>query len=384
MLIYGQIFCFDPFRLMVYYGERDLRSECLNQNIHFLFLIDLPQIKRVFCGTDVVSKYWLSMRALPLIARSNTGEVGDREQVTMFQKRKLRKALKIKLAAAFGIAEKQIEIGCVTLQEDGLVVHVQHLIFSNEIDQYKEMLNQYLVSSEDYMFYVFKKKIKRISKAMFSHFEISKSRQPQWTVAYHSEMTAISSILQTPLSDDPEAPSKFPNYPYSADEQETQDASGGNSTEIPIGLPVLRASVVSYSTTDGIKLTGSNPRSNQAAVTIPVPTIKEEAEDSEELFEAKSNMEMAAMGNCKSETPAGNLDVARVLTTMREEMKRVQESQQQQNERLAQQLDQLSSVLTQERAPIPFNTNFAGQEIEGHDMPDIILAGIIKDISTTL
>ena len=40
--------CFNPSRLMVYYGERDLRSECLIENIYSLSLFHVRYIQPLF------------------------------------------------------------------------------------------------------------------------------------------------------------------------------------------------------------------------------------------------------------------------------------------------------------------------------------------------
>merc|ERR1719283_374799 len=74
------------------------------------------------------------------------------------------------LSAAFSVSSKQIQIGYVTLNDDGLTVHVQHSVFKHQLEPYKRRLNAFNVSAEDYIERAFKKKKAEILRVLVEHF----------------------------------------------------------------------------------------------------------------------------------------------------------------------------------------------------------------------
>ena len=159
--------------LLIHWGERDLRTQY------------------------VVSIYFIGLRIRQF------GSMSNEEKAAMKNNMGLRKALGKRLAESLGIAEKQIEIGNVRKQENGVMIHVQHLVFANEFDHFREKLNQFNVTAEQYMHSVFRSKIARISAAVCSHFEISVERQGEYRVSYQRDMTDNESMVDV-LSEDEE------------------------------------------------------------------------------------------------------------------------------------------------------------------------------------
>ena len=80
----------------------------------------------------VVSTYFIALRTHGIILKD--------ERAAMDNKKKLRNALKKKLAAVLGSRDKEIQIGCVTQRDCGLVIHVQQLVFSKQLDLYRVIL----------------------------------------------------------------------------------------------------------------------------------------------------------------------------------------------------------------------------------------------------
>ena len=187
--------------LLIYWGERDLRSQY------------------------VVSTYFVGLRM------RTAGPMPKDEKTSMNNKKGMRKALGRELAAALGIAEKQMEIGNVTKQERGVMIHIQHLGFANELDQHRQRLNQFNVTPEQYMHSVFWSKIAKISDAVCSHFEINKLRQRDYTVSYQRELNDQQSMTNV-LS-------------------QTDDLEDGN-------VPSMRKGTVSYSLGNSKRVAGTS------------------------------------------------------------------------------------------------------------------------------
>ena len=231
--------------------------------------------------------------------------------------------------------------GNVKLQEDGLVVHIQHLIFSKEIDDYKKRMDKFNISEEDYMEFVFRAKIAKVSNALLTHFEITKDRRRHWAVMFHHDLNI--------------------------DEEPDIDGS-------PSALPRMN-SVVSYTASDGVMSTGRNSIAGRNSIVgrgstaIPArntggfgnwretrETVESSMEESVESGEQKVADELMKMYPGTTTTtlrggvavPAGDVNIARLLITMKEDlaqMRRTQESQQRQNRRFNTQLDHLSTLI---------------------------------------
>ena len=149
-----------------------------------------------------VTKYFIRLHT--------AGKVTEAERAAMDENKKKRRGLMVNLAAIFGAGEKQIEVGSVTMKDDGLAVHVQHLIFAKQLDRFRRQKNQYNISVEDYMESAFRMKMKNIFDAMWAHFELDKCR------AQRAEYKA--SFLQLEMGNE-EVSRPRPNIAYSDGDQ---------------------------------------------------------------------------------------------------------------------------------------------------------------------
>ena len=141
----------------------------------------------------VVSTYFIALRTHGIILKD--------ERAAMDNKKKLRNALKNKLAAVLGSRDKEIQIGCVTQRDCGLVIHVQQLVFSKQLDLYKERVNRYNINPEQYMKELFRSKIDRISDAVCDHFEIENKRRKEYIVSYQKDLKTQKSMTCLSIDD---------------------------------------------------------------------------------------------------------------------------------------------------------------------------------------
>ena len=143
-----------------------------------------------------ITKYFIRMYS--------SGVVSDEAKRSMVHSKKKRKRLVRKLAAIFGGAQKQIELGSVMIQHDGLAVHVQHLIFSKELDKYRRHKNQYNISVEIYMNHLFRRKMNKIFDAMWTHFTLDTTNadKKEYAVSFAHELDDGSGqgLQGTPIS----------------------------------------------------------------------------------------------------------------------------------------------------------------------------------------
>ena len=144
--------------LIVYWGERDLTKEY------------------------AITKYFIRLYT--------HGTVSKEVKLAMVNNRKKRRMLTYKLAEVFGSAPKQIELGSVTLLHDGVAIHVQHLIFSKQLDEYRRQRNQYNITVEVYMEHIFRKKIRKVLDAVWTHFKLDKTGtdRREFTVSFQLEL----------------------------------------------------------------------------------------------------------------------------------------------------------------------------------------------------
>merc|ERR1719334_2571130 len=113
----------------------------------------------------------------------------DRRHAISDAKFGLRWALLKKLTTAMDIEPREIEIGTVRAV-DGEIgdvkVHVQHLVFSQTVDEYKRKLNlpyRYVVSPSEIVQHQFDEKRSQIGEALCEHFEIEDSERSAFHVA---------------------------------------------------------------------------------------------------------------------------------------------------------------------------------------------------------
>ena len=144
--------------LIVYWGERDLTKEY------------------------AITKYFIRLYT--------HGTVNKEVKLAMINNRKKRRGLTYKLAEVFGGAPKQIELGSIMLLHDGVAIHVQHLIFSKQLDEYRRQRNQYNITVEVYMEHIFRKKIRKVLDAVWTHFRLDKTDtdRREFTVSFQLEL----------------------------------------------------------------------------------------------------------------------------------------------------------------------------------------------------
>ena len=70
------------------------------------------------------------------------------------------------------MSTKQLEIGYVTLESDGVIVHVQHSIFKNQLDDLRRSRNTFNITPGDYIWMQFKRKKAEILSVLVEHFEL--------------------------------------------------------------------------------------------------------------------------------------------------------------------------------------------------------------------
>ena len=116
--------------LIIYWGEKDLSNEY------------------------IVSKYFIKL--------SGTSLSRDKPKAALESMMKRRKWLRTRLTQIFGAGEKQIEIGSIKVQNDGVVLHVQHLIFEKELEKHRRNTDRYHVPVDDYVRFLFEPKISSI------------------------------------------------------------------------------------------------------------------------------------------------------------------------------------------------------------------------------
>ena len=266
--------------LFIRWGERDLNSQY------------------------VVSTYFIGLRM------RSFGSMSKEERAAMKNNRGLRGALGKRLAEALGIAEKQIEVGNVTKQENGVIIHIEHLVFSNEFDHFREKLNQFNVTAEQYIHSIFRSKISRISAAMCAHFEISVERQGDYRVSYQRDMTDNQSMVDV-LSGD-------------------EDVGDG------VAAPTM-GNAVSFSLGDHKRVAGARPFIKTLERHSVRPSISSLGKSGDvELEMVRTSRTNGGMCSNDTEGSSG-VDIAEMLSTM-------QATQQQ----LTRQLTHLSAVVAQQ------------------------------------
>ena len=88
------------------------------------------------------------------------------------------------LCAAFSVSQKQLQVGFVTLKDDGFTVHVQHSIFKRELDGYRRRLNAFNVSANDYIERVFDSKNAEILRVLVEHFTVGHNADDACSVSF--------------------------------------------------------------------------------------------------------------------------------------------------------------------------------------------------------
>merc|ERR1719334_2693193 len=109
----------------------------------------------------------------------------------MGNNRKLKKGMVDELTAIVGSGgDKQIEIGSVTVQDDGLAIHVQHLVTADKMEKFKRENDKFNVTVDDYMESLYNKKIGKVFDAMWNHFGLNDTAETksEWTARYQLEL----------------------------------------------------------------------------------------------------------------------------------------------------------------------------------------------------
>ena len=126
----------------------------------------------------VVTSYFLSVK----LAHSRRLSKEERKRIRF--KKGHKGCLGGYLCAAFSVSSKQIEVGFVTLMDDGFTVHVHHSIFKHELDGYRRRLNAFNVSAKDYIERVFDSKKAEILRVLVEHFTVGHNVEDACTVSF--------------------------------------------------------------------------------------------------------------------------------------------------------------------------------------------------------
>ena len=150
--------------LIIYFGEKDIENEY------------------------DVAKYFLRL----FTTNSATG-LSDEAKKAMENNKKKKKKLIAEMTKIVGSGgDKQIEIGSVTLLDDGLAVHVQHLVTREKMESFKREQNKFNITVDDYMESLYDRKIGKVFEAMWTHFELSdqpKEAKKEWAVRYQLKLS---------------------------------------------------------------------------------------------------------------------------------------------------------------------------------------------------
>merc|ERR1711879_400472 len=95
--------------------------------------------------------------------------MSDEANNALESNKKKKKGLRVKLTKLFGSGtEKLIEVGSVTMKDDGVAVHIQHLIFKEELKKIRRERNRVNISEEDYLEEQYRSNIGKVFDAMWN------------------------------------------------------------------------------------------------------------------------------------------------------------------------------------------------------------------------
>jgi len=152
--------------LVIYFGEKDIEDEYK------------------------IAKYFLYLS-------TKNAVMSDEAKAAMESNKKKRAKLRVALTTIFGSGTKKlIEVGSVTMKDDGIAVHIQHLVFKEELERHKRNTNRYNISEDDYLNFCFRSnttvgsKIEKVFNAMWTHYglEGTAERKDKWGVRYQLEL----------------------------------------------------------------------------------------------------------------------------------------------------------------------------------------------------
>ena len=144
-----------------------------------------------FGEKNIANQYTVAKYFLRFATSSGTA-MSPQAKAKMDSKKKKKKALMEQLRGIVGCAaNKQIEIGSIMVKDNGVVVHIQHLVTANTMEQFKKEVDRVNITMNDYMesLYGKKKKIKKVFDAMWTHFELDGvESKSEWAVRYQLEL----------------------------------------------------------------------------------------------------------------------------------------------------------------------------------------------------
>ena len=146
-----------------------------------------------FGEKDIENEYDVAKYFLRLFTTNSVTGLSDEAKKAMESNTKKKKKLIAEMTKIVGSGgDKQIEIGSVTLLDDGLAVHVQHLVTREKMESFKRDQNKFNITVDDYMESLYDRKIGKVFDAMWIHFGLSnepKESKKEWSVRYQLKLS---------------------------------------------------------------------------------------------------------------------------------------------------------------------------------------------------
>eukprot|EP01083_Nonionella_stella_P111055 325541_1 len=147
---------------------------------------------------DVSDESFISKYFITLHTKDGTQQIDANEERNITEYRGLKERLRDRLSVSFGVSNKSIEIGYVTLNQHGCTIHIQHSIFKedletlrNKIFQNRKMDGYNIQITEDlYIKNLFDLSRGDIVLALVNHFHLD-TVEKQFTVRYHKQIDQI-------------------------------------------------------------------------------------------------------------------------------------------------------------------------------------------------
>jgi len=130
-----------------------------------------------FGEKDIEDEYQIAKYFLYLSTKNKV--MSDEATHALDGNKKKKKGLRKKLAKIFGSTEKLIEVGSVTMKHDGIEVHIQHLVFKQQLDEHH-------ISKEDFLKVQYRSNIENVLEAMWTHFGLNgiAAKKDDWNVQF--------------------------------------------------------------------------------------------------------------------------------------------------------------------------------------------------------
>ena len=178
-----------------------LRMDTDDQSITILAmmasLLSVASTLIIYFGEkDIANEYTVAKYFLRLFTTNSVTGLCDEAKKAMENNQKKKEKLIEELTKIVGSGgDKQIEIGSVTLLDDGLAVHVQHLVTREKMESFKREQNKFNITVDDYIESLYDRKIGKVFEAMWIHFGLSnepKVSKSEWSVRYQLELGGVN------------------------------------------------------------------------------------------------------------------------------------------------------------------------------------------------